>query len=127
MVAPCALAQISRIEAPVTPKPTVRSEIKRGEDAASQCSLKAHANYIFFVDCLNGEEHSYQTSDPFLLGLFVVALATGESADKDSSWLPTWRKEIARIIKAGKLTETDLCAAFAMKCEVVKRIIRSAE
>jgi hypothetical protein len=127
MAATGAMAQTSKLDAPVRTKSTVRSEIKRGEDAASQCSHKAGANYLFFVDCLNGEEHSYQSSDPFLFGLFVAALATGEVLNKDSSWLPLWSKEVARIAKAYKLSESDFCAAFAMKCEVVTRIVSGAK
>jgi hypothetical protein len=116
----CSFAQASKLDVPIGARATIRSEIKRGEDAGSQCLLKARDNYVFFVGCLIGETHSHQTSDPFLLGLFVVARATGQSVEKDSAWLPKWGTAIARIIDTYRLSKGDLCAAFVMKCEIVR-------
>jgi hypothetical protein len=121
-----AFAQTSTPHTPPSIKSTVRSEIWRGEQAGSQCSLKARDNYVFFVGCMIGEEHSYQTSDPFFLGLFLVALARADILNEDSSWVGIWQREVARIVKEYKLTGSYLCASVEMKCENVKRIVGGA-
>jgi hypothetical protein len=73
-----------------------------------------------------GEEHSYQTSDPCFLGLFLVALARADILNEDSSWVGIWQREVARIVKEYKLTGSYLCASVEMKCENVKRIVGGA-
>jgi len=123
-------AQTSKLDAPVSTTPTVRSEIKRGEDAAFECSLNAGTRYSAFVDCINAAIHfnlqANTKSEAFTLGLFVTALAHGRIINRgqeDPSWFPIWRKDVARIVKAYKLTETELCATFRMKCDLMKRLI----
>lgn len=123
-------AQTSKLDTPINTKPTVRSEIKRGEDAAFECSLNAGTHYAAFVNCINAEIHSNlqasTKSEPFTLGLFVTALVHGRIMNRgqeDPSWFPIWRKDAARIVKAYKLTDTELCETFRMKCDSMKQLI----
>jgi hypothetical protein len=130
-----AYAQTSKLDAPISTKPTVGVEIKRGADTAFECFSKNLSKYRAFVECLNNEIHSNQQnntkSDPYMLGLSIVALVDGQASNggqEDPLWFPFWRKNIARIVKADKLTDTDLCAALDfLKCDVVKRIVSGAK
>ncbi len=49
------------------------------------------------------------------------------NAGQDSGWISLWRKDTVRIMKSYKLTDAGLCAAFDMKCEVVKETISEAK
>jgi hypothetical protein len=125
-------AQTSKLDAPISTKPTIRSEIKRGEAAAFDCGLKAVTNYLAFSVCVSGVADSNQQqstkSDPFVLGLSIEALAQARiiGRGQDSGWESIWRKDTMRIIKSYKLTDADLCASFDMKCEIVKQIVSEA-
>jgi hypothetical protein len=78
-----AYAQTSKLDAPISTKPTVRSEIKRGEAAAFDCGLKNLTNYLAFTTCISGvadfNQQKSTKSDPFILGLSVEA--SGASAN----------------------------------------------
>ena len=124
----------SRLDAPVSTKPTVKSEIKRGGAAAFDCGLKGNiTDYSAFTACINAVQDSNQqkntNSEPFLLGLSVTALAHTEAIRPDlgTGWVSIWRKNVVRIIKVYKLTDADLCSAFDLKCEVVKRVVSQAK
>lgn len=127
-----ASAQTSKLDAPISTKPTIRSEIKRGEVAAFDCGLHAITNYSAFTTCVSNVADANQQkntmSDPFMLGLSVGALAQARiiSPGQNSGWVSIWRKDTMRIVKAHKLTDADLCAAFDMKCEAVKLIVSEA-
>ena len=77
-----ASAQTSKLDAPISTKPTIRSEIKRGEAAAFDCGLHAITNYSAFTTCVSNVADANQQkntmSDPFMLGLSVGALAKHE-------------------------------------------------
>jgi hypothetical protein len=117
-------------------RPHQRPRLPQRVDTALDCFLKNTAKYLPFVDCLNNEIHSNQQnntkSDPYILGLSIVALLDGQinnGGQEDPLWFPFWRKNIARIVKAHKLTDTDLCAALvdSLKCDAVKRIVSGAK
>lgn len=131
-------AQTSKLDAPIITKPTVRSEIKRGESAAIQCMLKSSLNYSVFMDCLNADQYSNEQkntkSNPYLLGLSISAVDSvsvlskhGLTNGQENAWLRIWKKDIARIVKAYKLTDKDLCGVFSLNCEEVERIVSSAK
>jgi len=127
-----AYAQTSKLDAPISTKPTIRSEIKRGEAAAFDCGLKNITNHLAFITCISGVADSNQQqstkSDPFVLGLSVEALAQARiiGLGQNPGWESIWRKDTTRIIKSYKLTDADLCASFDMKCEIVKQIVSEA-
>jgi hypothetical protein len=128
-----AYGQTSKLDAPISTKPTIRTEIKRGEAAAFDCGLQSVTDYSAFTTCINAVEDSNQQkntkSEPFMLGLSIEALAQAQiiNPSENSGWVSIWRKNTAQIIKAYKLTDADLCAAFDMKCEVVKRVVSQAK
>jgi hypothetical protein len=125
-------AQTSTLDAPVSIKPTVRSEIKRGEATAFDCGLH-NLDYPAFTNCVSAiaayNQQKNTKSDPFILGLSISALAQAKTinAGQDSGWISLWRKDTVRIMKSYKLTDAELCAAFDMKCEVVKETISEAK
>jgi hypothetical protein len=121
------------LDAPVSNKPTVRTEIKRGEGASLDCFLKTLTNFLNFSLCIDAVEDVNQQkstlSDPFKLGLYIHSLSVAERLAKadDASAVGLWRKETARIMKARKLSDKDLCSVSDMKCDVIKEIVSQAK
>ena len=128
---PIIRAQTSKLDAEVSTKPTVRSEIKRGDAAAFDCGLHNITNPPAFTKCITQVTDSNQQkstlTDPFVLGLSVQALVQAKVIHVDDSSILFWRKDTARILKAYKLTATDLCPVFDTKCEVVKQVVSEAK
>lgn len=121
------------LDAPVNTKPTVRSEIRRGYSAAFNCFLETTSDYSAFTTCVNAvQEDNVQKStlsDPFLLGLSVEALAQANliKPSESGGWIPIWRKNTARIMKALKLVAKDICTAIESQgCNTFTRIIDEA-
>jgi hypothetical protein len=121
------------LDAPVSNKPTVRTEIKRGEGASLDCFLKTLTSFLNFSRCIDSVEDVNQQkstlSDPFKLGLYIHSLSVAERLAKndDASQVALWRKETARIMKARKLSDKDICSVSDMKCDVVKEIVSQAK
>jgi hypothetical protein len=124
-----AVAQTSNLDAPISTQPTMRSEIKRGEAVAFDCGLHHLTDYSGFTDCvsraLDANEQKQKKSDPFVLGLSIGALAQAGimAPNEHAGWVTVWRDDAALVQKKYRLSINDLCSAFAMKCETVKRIV----
>lgn len=122
----------SKLDAPVSRQPTVGSEIKRGDAAAQVCwngpkvdVLKPmnQVNCIQAAIDLNRQQSTL--SDPFLLGLYVHALASSGIAvnvlkiNKNTKGINAfvleyrrlWHDDLTRILKNDNLSVTDFCEA----------------
>ena len=122
------------LDAPVSTKPTVRSEIKRGDSAAFNCFLDAVTDYLAFTNCVRDVQELNQQkstlSDPFLLGLSVGALAQAAviRPNENEGWIPIWRKDTTRIMKTYKLSAKDICTAIESQgCNTITQIVSQAK
>jgi hypothetical protein len=61
------------LDAPLNTKPTIRTEIERGRDAASACTYGPGTDYVAYTDCIDAittqASASGTSSDPFKLGV----------------------------------------------------------
>ncbi len=119
----------SKLEAPASRRPTVGSEINRGQDAAFNCSMNTDVlSRTAFTDCVSDtvtiNRQKSILSDPFEFGLYVRALEIANirrmTPDTDGM-VRVWHNRAAHIMRANKLTLADFCKAIGTNsCDIAK-------
>jgi hypothetical protein len=112
-------------------KPTVRSEIGRGNDAGFYCQLKNIGKFPETSDCVlatvNENREQHKANDAFKLGMYSTVLFHWESTrggsledEHISSGLKSWREELKRSRAILKVSDKDICAAMELdKCDAL--------
>ncbi len=140
-----ARAQNSKLDAPVSQQPTVRSEIVRGNRAAKDCDLPEAnlTNPIKFAKCVDNAAstnvRNSTLSEPFEFGLYVTAIglihiketvlkingSTKGMLGMVPKWRNVWHDRMGKITETSKLSFGDFCEAMGardlQKCEIAVR------
>lgn len=131
------------LDAPAEKKITVKSEIKRGEEACSLLGCKSY-NYIVdeIGDCCNKviESNKQKNTDTeaFLLGAYFggwvnmdtiidakadIAKRSGRAYNEEMLWPDFYFKEYRKRQQAMGISDDKLCDACEMKCNAIKPFI----
>jgi hypothetical protein len=123
----CAMSSMAAdLNAPVVPKVTIKSEIKRGDDAAFRCLMKTHMGWPDFSSCLDevlsAETQRNTISDPFRLGFYYRAYDSMSNIGKVRGNLREngqfmqeegfYYKTQGQLRKSLHLSENDICHAL---------------
>jgi hypothetical protein len=126
----------SNLDKPISTKPTVRSEIARGHDAAFECNGVGKIGRFRLIEAcvskvMQDNIQQQKASTAFRLGIYLVALAQWEAIGPNKlhpednmpsavdGGVNVWRSEVKKSQAALKLTEKDICSAITMKCEAL--------
>ena len=127
----------ANLDTPVEPpKPTVRSEIYRGTTSVFGCAMKAGVNWYAISQCghraRDDNIQKNNATDPFLLGVYlqtwadshIAAIGTKDPSAQRSarSWLDLLTRQQQKI----GLSDSDMCSAAKMTCNVLSRMLKEA-
>lgn len=117
-------------------KPTVRSEVYRGTTSVFGCAMKAGVNWYAISQCghraRDDNIQKNNATDPFLLGVYlqtwadshIAAIGTKDQSAQRSArgWLDLLRRQQQKI----GLSDSDMCSAAKMTCNVLSRMFKEA-
>jgi len=122
------------LDAPVSKTPTVRSELKRGNDAEFECLLHhvpTRIDWRSYVTCIDEAIHNAtqerRLSDPFLAGMYFAIVShldihgPGSPAGNDPRFdqhLSLYRAELRKLLRELHLAPLQVCQALEyIKCD----------
>lgn len=128
MICAPAAAQSSKLNAPISQRPTVGSEIDRGQEIGFECGLHNISDRAKLVGCVNdaimANKQKATLSEPFEFGLYVRSLQNSYALKvpmNSDPWIPIWRDRLTKIMKSNKLSFKDFCEAVGtINCDTTK-------